>query len=282
MVGNQFRKWLKHTRRDTLIMGILNVTPDSFSDGGKFIHLDKALSQAQYMEKNGADIIDIGGESTRPGAISVSVKEEINRTIPVIEEIRKFSNISISIDTYKSEVAEKALLAGADFINDISGFTFDSRMMEIVKKFDVPVVLMHIKGTPQDMQTNPTYIDVIKDLLEFFSFQINKALDFGIKKVQIIIDPGIGFGKQLNDNFILIRRLKEFSKLGFPILIGPSRKSFIGLTLDSPPEYRLEGTLAAVSAGILNGASIVRVHDVKEVKRTVIITDKIMGTDTQV
>ena len=282
MVGNQFRKWLKHTRRDTLIMGILNVTPDSFSDGGKFIHLDKALSQAQYMEKNGADIIDIGGESTRPGAISVSVKEEINRTIPVIEEIRKFSNISISIDTYKSEVAEKALLAGADFINDISGLTFDPRMMGILKKFDVPVVLMHIKGTPQDMQTNPTYIDVIKDLLEFFSFQINKALDFGIKKVQIIIDPGIGFGKQLNDNFILIRRLKEFSELGFPILIGPSRKSFIGLTLDSPPEYRLEGTLAAVSAGILNGASIVRVHDVKEVKRTVIITDKIMGTDTQV
>jgi len=282
MDGNQFRKWLKHTRRDTLIMGILNVTPDSFSDGGKFIHLGKALSQAQYMEKNGADIIDIGGESTRPGAISVSVKEEINRTIPVIEEIRKISNISISIDTYKSEVAEKALLAGADFINDISGFTFDSRMMEIVKKFNVPVVLMHIKGTPQDMQTNPTYIDVIKDLLEFFSFQINKALDFGIKKVQIIIDPGIGFGKQLNDNFILIRRLKEFSELGFPILIGPSRKSFIGLTLDSPPEYRLEGTLAAVSAGILNGASIVRVHDVKEVKRTVIITDKIMGTDTQV
>ena len=282
MVGNQFRKWLKHTRRDTLIMGILNVTPDSFSDGGKFIHLAKALSQAQYMENNGADIIDIGGESTRPGAVAVSLVEEINRTIPVIEAIRKISNISISIDTYKSEVAEKALLAGADFINDISGFTFDSRMMEIVKKFDVPVVLMHIKGTPQDMQTNPTYIDVIKDLLEFFSFQINKALDFGIKKVQIIIDPGIGFGKQLNDNFILIRRLKEFSELGFPILIGPSRKSFIGLTLDSPPEYRLEGTLAAVSAGILNGASIVRVHDVKEVKRTVIITDKIMGTDTQV
>ena len=282
MDGNQFQKWLKHNKRNTLIMGILNVTPDSFSDGGKFIHLDKALSQAQYMEKNGADIIDIGGESTRPGAISVSVKEEINRTIPVIEEIRKFSNISISIDTYKSEVAEKALLAGADFINDISGFTFDSRMMEIVKKFDVPVVLMHIKGTPQDMQTNPTYIDLIKDLLEFFSFQINKALDFGIKKVQIIIDPGIGFGKQLNDNFILIQRLKEFSELGFPILIGPSRKSFIGLTLDSPLEYRLEGTLAAVSAGILNGASIVRVHDVKEVKRTVIITDKIMGADTQV
>ena len=281
MVGNQFRKWLKHTRRDTLIMGILNVTPDSFSDGGKFIHLDKALSQAQYMEKNGADIIDIGGESTRPGAISVSVKEEINRTIPVIEEIRKISNISISIDTYKSEVAEKALLAGADFINDISGFTFDSRMMEIVKKFDVPVVLMHIKGTPQDMQTNPTYMDVIKDLFEFFSFQIQKALDFGIKKEQIIIDPGLGFGKQLNDNFILIQRLKEFSELGFPILIGPSRKSFIGLTLDVPSEDRLEGTLASVSASILNGASIVRVHDVKEVKRAVVITDKIMEVGTQ-
>jgi len=282
MDGNQFRKWLKHTKRNTLIMGILNVTPDSFSDGGKFIHLGKALSQAQYMEKNGADIIDIGGESTRPGAVPVSLEEEINRTIPVIEAIRKISNISISIDTYKSEVAEKALLAGADFINDISGLTFDSRMMEIVKKFDVPVVLMHIKGTPQDMQTNPTYIDVIKDLLKFFSFQIQKTLDFGIKKEQIIIDPGIGFGKQLNDNFILIQRLKEFSELGFPILIGPSRKSFIGLTLDVPSEDRLEGTLAAVSACILNGASIVRVHDVKEVKRAVIITDKIMEAGTQV
>ena len=281
MDGNQFRQWLKHTKRNTLIMGILNVTPDSFSDGGKFIHPDKALSQAQYMERNGADIIDIGGESTRPGAVPVSLKEEIDRTIPVIEAIRKYSNISISIDTYKSEVAERALLAGADFINDISGLTFDSKMIEIVKKFDVPVVLMHIKGTPRNMQTNPTYIDLIKDLLEYFSFQIKKTLDFGIKKEQIIIDPGIGFGKQLNDNFILIRRLKEFSKLGFPILIGPSRKSFIGLTLDVPSENRLEGTLAAVSVGILNGASIVRVHDVKEVKQTVIITDKIMRADTQ-
>ena len=281
MDGNQFRKWLKHTKRNTLIMGILNVTPDSFSDGGKFIHLGKALSQAQYMENNGADIIDIGGESTRPGAVPVSIEEEINRTIPVIEEIRKYSNIAISIDTYKSEVAEKALLAGADFINDISGLTFDSKMIEIVKKFDVPVVLMHIKGTPRNMQTNPTYIDVIKELLEFFSFQIQKALDIGIKKEQIIIDPGIGFGKQLNDNFILIQRLKEFSELGFPILIGPSRKSFIGLTLDLPSEDRLEGTLAAVSTGILNGASIVRVHDVKEVKRAVIITDKIMEAGIQ-
>ena len=281
MNGNQFRKWLKHTNRNTLIMGILNVTPDSFSDGGKFIQLGKALSQVQYMENNGADIIDIGGESTRPGAVAVSLEEEINRTIPVIEAIRKISNISISIDTYKSEVAEKALLAGADFINDISGLTFDSKMIEIVKKFDVPVVLMHIKGTPRNMQTNPTYIDVIKELLEFFSFQIQKALDIGIKKEQIIIDPGIGFGKQLNDNFILIQRLKEFSELGFPILIGPSRKSFIGLTLDVPSEDRLEGTLASVSASILNGASIVRVHDVKEVKRAVVITDKIMEAGTQ-
>jgi dihydropteroate synthase len=262
-------------------MGILNVTPDSFSDGGKFIHLGKALSQAQSMEKNGADIIDIGGESTRPGATPVSLEEEINRTIPVIEAIRKFSKISISIDTYKSEVAEKALLAGADFINDISGLTFDSRMIGIVKKFDVPVVLMHIKGTPRNMQTNPTYIDVIKELMDFFSLQIQKALDFGIKKEQIIIDPGIGFGKQLNDNFILIQRLKEFSGLGFPILIGPSRKSFIGLTLDVPSGDRLEGTLASISASILNGASIVRVHDVKEVKRAVVITDKIMEAGTQ-
>jgi dihydropteroate synthase len=282
MDGNQFQKWLKHTKRNTLVMGILNVTPDSFSDGGKFIHLGKALFQAQSMEKNGADIIDIGGESTRPGATPVSLEEEINRTIPVIEAIRKFSKISISIDTYKSEVAEKALLAGADFINDISGLTFDSRMIEIVKKFDVPVVLMHIKGTPRNMQINPTYIDVVKELIDFFSLQIQKALDFGIKKEQVIIDPGIGFGKQLSDNFILIQRLREFSELGFPILIGPSRKSFIGLILDVPSGDRLEGTLASVSASVLNGASIVRVHDVKEVKRAVVIIDKIMEAGTQV
>jgi dihydropteroate synthase len=258
-------------------MGILNVTPDSFSDGGKFTHLLKAMSHVQLMEKNGADIIDVGGESTRPGADTVTVDEEINRTIPVIKEIRKSSSITISIDTYKSEVAERALSAGADFVNDISGLTFDQKMMDTVKEFDVPIVIMHIQGTPLNMQKNPTYNDVVKDLIHFFSLQIQKALDFGIKRENIIIDPGIGFGKQLNDNFILIHRLKEFSELGCPILIGPSRKSFIGFTLDLPPEDRLEGTLAAVSAGILNGASLVRVHDVKEVKRTVTITDKIMS-----
>ncbi len=281
MSGDQFRKWLKQTRRNTLIMGILNVTPDSFSDGGKFTQFGKAISHVQLMEKNGADIIDVGGESTRPGANPVTVNEEINRTIPVIKEIRKSSNITISIDTYKSEVAEKALSAGADFVNDISGLTFDNKMMNTVKEFDVPVVIMHILGTPLNMQKNPTYNDVIKDLLDFFSLQIQKAMDFGIKMENIIIDPGLGFGKQLNDNFILIQRLKEFSKLRCPILIGPSRKSFIGFTLDLPSEDRLEGTLAAVSAGILNGASLVRVHDVKEVKRTVIITDKIINAGIQ-
>ncbi len=172
---------------NTLIMGILNVTPDSFSDGGMYSHLSKALSQAQSMEKNGADIIDIGGESTRPGAVPVSLEEEINRTIPVIEAIRKNSNISISIDTYKSEVAEKALLAGADIINDISGLTFDSRMIKIVKKFDVPVVLMHIKGTPRNMQTNPTYIDVIKELIIFFLSRYKKHWTLESKKNRLLL-----------------------------------------------------------------------------------------------
>jgi len=228
------------------------------------------------MEGNGADIIDIGGESTRPGSNPVSTKEEINRTIPVIEKIRKYSDITISIDTYKSEVARKALITGADMVNDISGMTFDQKMKNTVKYFDAPVVLMHIQGTPLNMQKNPTYEDVVKDLLIYFSHQTQKAIDFGIKKEHIIIDPGIGFGKSYEDNFVLLQRLNEFSELGFPILIGPSNKSFIGLTLDLPIDKRLEGTLTAVTAGILNGASIVRVHDVKEVKRAVIVTEKIM------
>ncbi|MDP6685040.1 MAG: dihydropteroate synthase [Candidatus Marinimicrobia bacterium] len=280
MSGDQFRKWLEQAKRNTLIMGILNVTPDSFSDGGRFNELEKAISQVQLMEKNGADIIDIGGESTRPGAVPVSVDEEINRTVPVIEEIRKISSITISIDTYKSKVAKMALSAGADFVNDISGLTFDEGMINTVKEFEVPVVIMHIQGTPLNMQKNTTYNDVVKDLLHFFSIQIQKALDFGINFENIIIDPGIGFGKRPHDNFTLIRRLKELSVLGCPILIGPSRKSFIGLSLDLPPDERMEGTLATVTASILNGASIVRVHDVNEVKRTVIITEKILNTGT--
>ncbi|MBH49671.1 MAG: dihydropteroate synthase [Candidatus Marinimicrobia bacterium] len=274
---NKFRDWLITSDRNSLVMGVLNVTPDSFSDGGKYVDIDMAVSHVKYMEENGADIVDIGGESTRPGAYPVSIKEEIDRTIPVIKQIRKYSDITISIDTYKSEVARKAIVAGADIVNDISGMTFDQKMMKTVKYFDTPIILMHIKGTPLNMQNNPTYTDVVKEIIIYFSDKIQKAIDFGIKKEHIILDPGIGFGKRYEDNFILLQRLNEFSKMGFPILIGPSNKSFIGLTLDLPINERLEGTLASVTAGIINGASIVRVHDVKEVKRATIVTDKIVG-----
>jgi len=281
MDDNQFKNWLKSPQRNTLVMGVLNTTPDSFSDGGKFIHPDKAVAHAIQMEKNGADIIDIGGESTRPGAEPVSLETEMGRTVPVIKAIRKLSNITLSIDTYKSEVAQEALSAGANFINDISGMTCDRKMMDSVKKNKVPIILMHIKGKPLNMQTNPVYQDLIKEILNYFSFHIQKAVDFGIKPENIIIDPGIGFGKSLDDNFMLIRYLRKFSIFQCPILIGPSRKSFIGSSLNLPENDRLEGTLAAVSAGVLNGASIVRVHDVKEVKRAVIILDKIKGMNNK-
>ena len=196
----------------------------------------------------------------------------------MVEGIRKKSNITISVDTYKSKIAKTILSNGADFINDISGMSFDSEMIKIAKEFDAPIVIMHIQGTPQNMQKNPVYTNLVKDIIDYFSVQTQKAIDFGIKPKNIIIDPGIGFGKNLNDNFILLNRLSEFSTLGFPILIGPSRKSFIGKTLNLPPENRLEGTLAATTVGILNGASMVRVHDVKEVKRAVELTDRILSS----
>jgi dihydropteroate synthase len=258
-------------------MGILNITPDSFSDGGKYYNLDNAIEYALELVNQGVDIIDVGGESTRPGAKAISLKDEINRVIPVIKGIRSVSSIPISIDTYKSEVAKKALDSGANIINDISGLNFDSKMIDIVKEYSVPLVIMHIKGTPQNMQVNPHYDNIIDEIISYFEKRINLCLDYGIPKTHIILDPGIGFGKQLNDNFILIRKLNLFAELGYPILIGPSRKSFIGLTLDLPVDDRLEGTSAAITASIMNGARIIRVHDVLEMKRVQIISDKIRG-----
>ena len=258
-------------------MGILNITPDSFSDGGKYYNLDNAIEYALELVNQGVDIIDVGGESTRPGAKAISLKDEINRVIPVIKGIRSVSSIPISIDTYKSEVAKKALDSGANIINDISGLNFDSKMIDIVKEYSVPLVIMHIKGTPQNMQVNPHYDNIIDEIISYFEKRINLCLDYGIPKTHIILDPGIGFGKQLNDNFILIRKLNIFAELGYPILIGPSRKSFIGLTLDLPVDDRLEGTSAAITASIMNGARIIRVHDVLEMKRVQIISDKIRG-----
>jgi len=249
-------------KKEKFIMGILNVTPDSFSDGGMYNNMESALKHTKKMIEEGADIIDIGGESTRPGAEEVSKEEEKKRVIPVIKEIRNnFPNIPISIDTYKAIVAEEALKNGANMVNDISGLRFDRQMKKIVKEFDVPIVLMHIKGTPRNMQKNPFYKDIMKELLEYFDERITTLTDFGIKK--IIIDPGIGFGKRVEDNFKIIRNLNEFTVFNLPILLGTSRKSFIGKTVNETVEKRLHGTVAVNAYALVNGANIIRVHDIK-------------------
>lgn len=258
-------------------MGILNVTTDSFSDGGQFIQKDNAIDHALEMEKSGADIIDIGGESTRPGAEPVTMEEELDRVIPIIEDLRYISDVCISIDTYKASVAEKALAAGADIVNDISGLQFDKKMVKIIKEKNVPVIIMHIKGTPRNMQQDPHYENLMEEIVAYFQDRVEFCHEHGIKNEKIILDPGIGFGKRLQDNFELLRELKQISDLGFPVLSGPSRKSFIGLTLDLQVDERVEGTAAAVTASILNGTKIVRVHDVKEMKRVATIADNIRG-----
>jgi len=263
----------------THIMGILNVTPDSFSDGGKFINTELAVEQGIKMVEQGADIIDIGAESTRPGADPVPEVEELNRLIPVIEKLKKVTDIPISVDTYKSNVAEAAINSGADIINDISGLRFDKEMKKVAAKFNTPVVIMHIKGEPKNMQVNPHYIDLLNEIYNYFAETIEIAEQSGIKRQNIIIDPGIGFGKQLDDNYEIMRKLSELQSLGCAILIGPSRKSFIGNVLNLPPDQRLEGTAAAVAIGIQNGAHIVRVHDVKEMKRVCLIADKMVGKE---
>jgi dihydropteroate synthase len=265
------------TRKKTYIMGILNVTPDSFSDGGQYPDVNSALEAALTMANEGADIIDIGGESTRPGAEPIALETELNRVIPVIEAIRKHSNIPISIDTYKSVVAEKALQTGADMINDISGLRFDPEMAAKIKKYNAALVIMHMQGKPRNMQDNPTYQNLVDEILHFLNDSVQLAISSGINRNQIIIDPGIGFGKSVEDNYRLIRYLREFQSLGQPILIGLSRKSFIGKLLDLPVDQRLEGSLASLAAAILNGADFVRVHDVKESARAVKVIDSIIG-----
>ena len=271
-----FQSWCTNPDKETLVMGIINVTPDSFSDGGKFYDSRKALEHASNLIDDGADILDIGGESTRPGAGQISVSEELKRVLPVIESIRsKYSDILISIDTTKSIVAQRAVEVGADIINDVSGLSFDIEMPRVIAKLKVPVIIMHMKGNPRNMQVNPEYKDLINDILLFFAEKIKIATSAGIKHNMIILDPGLGFGKTVQHNFYLLSKLNEFNTLGLPIMIGPSRKSFIGVTLDASVEDRIDGTSAAVSAGIMNGARIVRVHDVRIMKRVVTIVDKI-------
>ena len=262
-------------------MGILNVTPDSFSDGSLYFDKSAAIKRALQMVEDGADIIDIGGESTRPGSEPVTIEEELRRTIPVIEVLAKEIKIPISIDTYKSEVAKRALDAGSSMVNDISGLRFDPEMPGVISKYKVPVVIMHIKGTPKAMQQNPVYEALIPEIIDYLREGIRTALESGIPEDKIIIDPGIGFGKTFNHNLEIINNLREFTLLEKPILIGPSRKAFIGKILgDVPVTDRLEGTAAAVAISIMNGANIIRVHDVKEMVRVAKVTDAIKNIST--
>jgi dihydropteroate synthase len=262
---------------DIIIMGILNVTPDSFYDGGYYFDKDKAYARVERMVSEGADIIDVGGMSTRPGSLPVSAEEEIERVIPVIEHIKKNYDILISADTYRSEVAGKAIDAGAHMINDISGLSMDKNMKEVVAASGVSLVIMHIRGTPENMQKNPEYKNVIDEIYDYLEDRTGIAVDSGIKPEKIIIDPGIGFGKTLEHNLEIINKISEFKALGYPVMIGASRKSFIGGILDLPAGERLEGSLAAAVYSVINGINVLRVHDVKETLRAVSVAKSIIN-----
>lgn len=262
--------------KHTSIMGILNVTPDSFSDGGLFLDPGLAVEHALRMAEEGADIIDIGGESSRPGAGATSAEEQIKRTLPVIKAVRKKTALPISIDTCSSLVARAALDAGADILNDISAMRSDPAMPALAAGYGAPVILMHMKGTPADMQKNPRYEALIPEILDHLRQSVRICVDAGVKEDKIIVDPGIGFGKTVEHNLEILRSLELLSALGKPVLVGPSRKAFIGHILGgAPPSGRLEGTLAACVIAIMNGANILRVHDVKEAARAARVADAI-------
>lgn len=256
-------------KNETVIMGIINTTPDSFFDGGKYLKIRDACERADKIVKEGAHIIDVGGMSTRPGSKPVNIKEELERTIPLINYIKKNHDILISIDTCRSEAAESAIKEGADIINDISGLVLDEKMKQVAAQSGANLILMHMKGTPENMQNNPVYDDLIGEIYDFFRIQTNIAISAGVRQENIIIDPGLGFGKTPEHNFEIIKKLSDFKSLGYPIMAGASRKSFTGLLLNLLPEDRLEGSLAAAALCVLNGASILRVHDVKETIRAI-------------
>ena len=267
----------------TLVMGVLNVTPDSFSDGGLFLDTDAAVARALEIERAGADILDIGGESTRPGSKGVSAKEELQRILPVLEKLRGKIKTPISVDTSKSEVAEAAAAAGAEILNDVTALRNDPRIAEVARRRKLPIILMHMRGEPRTMQKGPFAKDVIRDVLTGLRRAIALARRAGVAKTQIIIDPGIGFGKNYAQNLELLRRLPELSKLGYPLLVGTSRKSFIAHILRtqsqqaSEADDRIWGTAATVAASILQGAHIVRVHDVAEMAQVARVTDAILS-----
>jgi dihydropteroate synthase len=259
----------------TLLMGVLNVTPDSFSDGGLFFDRKSAISHGLDMVEEGADIIDIGGESTRPGSKPLELEEELRRVIPVIESLAKEVKIPISIDTYKSTVAQKAIEAGAQIINDISGLHFDPSLAQVAAREDIPLVLMHIRGTPETMQKDVRYGSLFSEIIQYLKDSIQLAENAGLDPRQIIIDPGIGFGKTVEDNLLIIKNLFEFCILGKPILLGTSRKSFIGKILNTEADNRMEGTLSSIAIGVFNGAHIIRSHDVLQARKAIAVADAI-------
>ena len=270
-----FEKWLLNPDR-VLILGILNITPDSFSDGGLYLNPKKAFNKAIKLLNDGCDIIDIGGESSRPGSTPISSQEEIDRIIPVIEKIKNEVECLISVDTYKADVASEAIKYGANIINDITGLSHDPDMIELVVKNNTPVVLMHMQGNPKQMQKNPYYNNVIDEISRFFSKQIRKLDKKAFPLDKIILDPGIGFGKTLQHNLKILKNIDIICKLGCHTLIGTSRKSFIGDILNCPPEKRLEGTISSNLFAITQGVKIIRVHDVLEMRRALTIFEKIL------
>jgi dihydropteroate synthase len=263
----------------SLLMGTINVTPDSFSDGGHFFDIDQAIKQGEVLASSGADLLDIGGESTRPFSDPIPLEEELRRVIPVISELAKRTSIPISIDTCKSQVARAALDAGATMINDISGLRFDPEMLQLAAAAEVPIVLMHMLGTPRTMQVEPHYVSLLSEIIAFLEERIQFACAGGISRGRIIIDPGIGFGKTVDHNLSIIKHLDAFETLGQPILLGPSRKSFIGAVLDKQVNEREPGTWAAVCAAILKGAHIVRVHEVATGRQIVDMIDAILSAE---
>ncbi len=266
----------------TLIMGVLNVTPDSFSDGGKFITVKKAVGAALAMERAGADILDVGAESTRPGSVAISAAEELARLLPVLEALRGRLKIPISVDTQKSAVAELAILAGAELVNDISGLKHDARLAEVAARHKVSLILMHMRGTPYSMQKLPFAKNALRDVASGLRRSVAIARRAGVSKSQIVLDPGIGFGKSFAQNYELLAKLPILAKLGYPLLVGTSRKGFIGATLArkgkaAPPDQRMWGTAATVTASILFGAHIVRVHDVAEMAQVARVSDALLA-----
>jgi len=258
----------------TYTMGILNLTPDSFSDGGNYTDVEAAIKRAKEMVEEGVDIIDVGAESTRPGAKYIEEEEELRRLLPVVKRLVEEIEVPISIDTYKSKVAEESLKLGAHIINDIKGLKGDPEMAKVVAKYNAPIIIMHIKGTPKTMQNDPKYKDLIGEISDKLEGSIEIAIKAGIKAENIILDPGIGFGKTFNDNLKLIDKLGKLRKIGYPILIGASRKGFIGEILGTPPLERVEGNLAVAVLSAYNGASIIRVHEVKETKQALKIVNR--------